>query len=236
MAIAEFDQKKFLEFLKTPHEKRDHHWEELFLRDFPKCSLTLVSEIPQVGPDQFPYMIVETKEDSSEPALNLLHWIAENGVGLAVNTAKKPFPDFVFTYGMIWNYVRTGNFLDNPLQRHDHECTCGNHNHQKKEEVHSESLKEGTTLYTGSPSAGYLPDAIRVVLREFLKQQGIMAPKITMLSADKINFDLCFSVESLGSPQEKEHEGVLQAISWFLPAHYSLALVSEKNLPSFEEL
>jgi len=88
----------------------------------------------------------------------------------------------------------------------------------------------------GSPSEGYLPNGVRKILKEFLKQQGIMAPKITLLSEDQINFDLCFSVESFGSPENNEHEGILQAMSWFLPAHYSLAFVSQNGLPEFEDL
>jgi hypothetical protein len=227
-------QKQFIEFLEKPQKDRDDHWENDFLKNFPHCNVSVVSQVPQVGPDQFPYMFIEIKEDSTESALNLLRWIANNGVGLAVNPNKN-YPDFVFTYGMIWNYFRSGQFLENPVKEHVHGPSCS-HGHDHSHDPHPDSLKEGTTVFVGSPSEGFLPAEIRNILKEFLKQQGIMAPKVTMLSTDKINFDLCFSVESFGTPVANEHEGILQALSWFLPAHYSLAMVSEKNLPSFEDL
>ena len=54
-----------------------------------------------------------------------------------------------------------------------------------------------------------------------------------MISQDNIHFDLCFSLESLGNPPDNEHEGIAEALSWFLPTHYSIVLISEKSLPEF---
>jgi hypothetical protein len=56
------------------------------------------------------------------------------------------------------------------------------------------------------------------------------------VSIDQKNYDLCFSLESFGNPPETEHKGLAEALSWFLPAHYSIALISEKLLPGFEAL
>lgn len=232
------DQKAFIEHLSVVQKDRDMAWEEKFLTLFPKSNVTLMAQAPQAGPDQFPYMFIEIREDSTEPAMNLLKWISENGIGLAVNPTKG-YPDFVFTYGMIWNYIRTGKFLENPVAKpHVHGPNC-NHGHDHDHHHHHEepkSIPEGVQFYVGAPSEGYLPTPIRNVLKEFLKQQGVMAPKVVMISPDQVNFDLCFSVESFGSPKAEEHEGILQALSWFLPAHYSLAFVSEQGIPSFEEL
>ena len=57
-----------------------------------------------------------------------------------------------------------------------------------------------------------------------------------MISTDKVNYDLCFSIESLKSPPAHEHANIAEAISWFLPAHYTVALVSEKTVPGFQSL
>lgn len=225
-------QKEIINILNVPQKDRDVQWEMNFLKIFPQAKVTLMAKAPQAGPDQFPYMFVEVKEDSAEPAMNLLKWISENGIGLAINPTKN-YPDFVFTYGMIWNYFKSGQFLENPVAKpHVHGPNC-NHDH----EHHQEPQKtEDALFYVGSPSENYLPAAVKNVLKEFLKQQGVMAPKITMISQDQENFDLCFSIESFGSPKTEEHEGILQALSWFLPAHYSLAFVNEQGIPSFEEL
>lgn len=224
-------QKEILELLSVPHKDRDLDWENNFLKKFPEIKISILSEVPQVGPDQFPYMFVEIKEDSTEPAMNLLKWISGNGVGLAINPTKS-YPDFVFTYGMIWNFFSSGQFLENPNSSHVHGPNCNHTHHQENEQT----IASGVEFYVGAPSESYLPTPIRSILKEFLKQQGVMAPKIIMISPDKVNFDLCFSVESFGSPKTEEHEGILQALSWFLPAHYSLAFVSEQGIPSFEEL
>ncbi|MES2769104.1 MAG: hypothetical protein V4596_08160 [Bdellovibrionota bacterium] len=235
-------QKQILEMLSVPHKDRDIQWEANFLKTLPAANISLMAQAPQAGPDQFPYMFIEIKEDSTEPAINLLKWISENGIGLAINPTKS-FPDFVLTYGMIWNYIKNGLFLENSLPKahahsdshdpnHKHGPNC-NHGHSHEQE---QSIEAGVEFYIGAPSEGFLPKPVRTVLREFLKQQGVMAPKIIMISPDKVKFDLCFSIESFGSPKAEEHEGILQALSWFLPAHYSLAFVSENGIPSFEEL
>jgi hypothetical protein len=40
----------------------------------------------------------------------------------------------------------------------------------------------------------------------------------------------------LKSPPQSEHAGIAEAIAWFLPAHYTVALVSEKSIPGFQPL
>ncbi len=234
MTATSFDQKKFVEFLNQPSSQRNERWEKDFLDQLPYCFFSLISDAPQVGPDQFPYMYVEINEDSTTPIFQILNWIYKAGVGLAVNP-KKQFPDFVLTYGMIWNFIKNGQFISQlapPAHIHGPDC---NHDsaHTDKNDV---SIQPGSTFYVGEPSEAFLPVEIRNIVKEFLKQQGVMAPKVIMLSQDQKNFDLCFSAESFGSPDPKEYEGILQALSWFLPAHYSLAMVSEKDLPSFFEL
>ncbi len=218
--MAENIQKELLELLNKPQKDRDMQWESDFLSKLPHCKVTILNKAPQAGPDQFPYMFVDIKEESSESAIHLIKWISENGIGLAVNPTKT-YPDFVLTFGMVWNYFQSGKFLENPIGSMQAEATA--------------SANENL-FYTGSPSESYLPKPIRSILKEFLAQQGVMAPKIIMISKDQVNFDLCFSIESFGSPDSKEHEGILQALSWFLPAHYSLAFVTEEGLPSFEDL
>src|SRR3989344_8886935 len=102
-------QKEVLELLAVAQKDRDVQWEMNFLKKFPDSKITLMAQAPQAGPDHFPYMFIEIKEDSTEPAMNLLKWISQNGVGLAINPTKS-FPDFVLTFGMIWNYFKSGQF------------------------------------------------------------------------------------------------------------------------------
>jgi hypothetical protein len=81
-----------------------------------------------------------------------------------------------------------------------------------------------------------LPQYVRNILKQFFMDQNVMRPRILVMSTDRKNYDLAFSLESLGNPPVKEHQGVAEAISWFLPPHYSIVLVSEIGLPEFTDL
>ena len=87
-----------------------------------------------------------------------------------------------------------------------------------------------------SPTEDYLPKYVRQILKDFFRDQMVLQPKILVASKDSVNFDLCFSIESLGAPPEKEYNGICEAISWFLPQHYNITLLSEKSFPQFELL
>jgi hypothetical protein len=77
---------------------------------------------------------------------------------------------------------------------------------------------------------------VRKILAEFFRDQGVLQAKILVIGTAENTYDLVFSSESLGSPKDSEHKGVLEAISWFLPPHYSIVLASEVGLPAFVTL
>ncbi len=92
-------------------------------------------------------------------------------------------------------------------------------------------LQADQQLFTGKPSEAYWPDVARKTFKEFLVQQGILQPRVILLSEEEGGpMDLAFSLESLSNPPEAEWDGVLEAFSWFFPRHYSLALLSEKSI------
>lgn len=206
------------ELTKFPEHQRDDLWEKSFLASLPHSRLKLIHPSAQTGPDNWPYLFTEVSE-SGEPAHALLSWLSQRGIGLAINAQKNP-PDFVLSYGMIWNFQQRSRFIE-------------------ESEVKAPSkieLREGTKILAGPPSDDYLPPYVRAILKQFFLDQGVLVPKIIVLTEDKKNFDLCFSIESLGSPAEAEHMGVLEALSWFFPSHYSLALLPESAVPGFVNL
>ncbi len=217
------------ELLKTSEENRNFSWDEKFFKYLSETELCLLSEEPQQGPDSWPYMMTDLKETQSsdqpyvktDSAQKIIHWLSTRGIGLVVNPKREPYPDYVFSYGMLWSFRETGYFMQPPKTQ----------NISKDFTVDSKN-----TLKTGPPSKEYLPEYVRVIVRNFLIDQGIFASRVLMIAPDGENYDLCFSLESLGSPPESEHQGILEALSWFMPPHYSLALVSEKSLPVFEAL
>jgi hypothetical protein len=86
------------------------------------------------------------------------------------------------------------------------------------------------------PDLNVLPIYVRRVLIEFLADQGVTEPRVNMISTTGETYDLCFSLESLGNPPKEEHEGIAEALSWFLPLHYSLILITERMIPNFKAL
>jgi hypothetical protein len=205
--------------LETPSDARDAEWEKAFLHLFPTVNLQILDESAQQGPDGFPYLLVSIDNEATESATKVLAWLADKGIGLVVNPGQT-MPDFVFTFGQIWYFKETGRFL-------------GDVNPQNLGQF---KLDAGQKIQVGPPPDSYLPTYIRSILREFFNQIGRPEVKVLMISSDGQNYDLCFSTESMGSPASHEQRDVLEAISWFLPGHYSLALVSEKGLPEFQKL
>lgn len=199
------------EIFNTPVDDRDESWEAEFFSEFPKCQLEFLSESPIDGPDGMPYLAVRVV-DSGEPCEKVLDWLGEKGVGLAVNPDKEA-PDYVFSYGMIWNYLLNGEFVTNTEDSFSGERDL--------------EVTPGQEMMAGTPSESYWPPHVRSLFREFLSQQGVHKGRVVMLSQDGKNYDLCFSLESLGSPPQEEWQGVLEAFSWFFPMHYSFSILSE---------
>jgi hypothetical protein len=211
------------DLLNADESTRDEEWEKAFFHAFPQAKLKILNEAPQAGPDSWPYLMVEIDEEGNEPAAQVLNWLSDKGIGLAVNP-QKAVPDYVFTYGMIWNFRQRQQFLSPST-----EARMGQIKFDKDEKV-----------LAGGPTEEYLPPYVRGVIREFFKQQKLTNMKIAVIGRGGANanghYDLCFSLEGMGSPAKAEHRGILEAISWFLPAHYSLMLISEKDMPGFQPL
>lgn len=208
------------ELLQVPDDQRDWDWERTFLDAIIPANLTLIANEAKQGPDGWPYFLAQTADNATEPAAKILNWLATRGIGLVVNP-EKSYPDYVFNYGMIWHFKETGLFV------------------RPQDEVPPATkleLESGTGLLAGPPTPEYLPDYVRSIIREFFRDQSLLAVKILVMSQNRQHYDLAFSLESLGNPPEKEHQGIAEAIAWFLPPHYSLVLVSEKGLPAFTAL
>lgn len=210
---------QFLNLLNSPEEQRNQKWEKDFLDLFPKSFLKVQYPDPKPGPDSWPYMFITSDESAQEPSLKLIEWLTDKGIGLVVNP-HKDLPDYVFTFGMIWNYRERGEFITDDVSYRSSSLV----------------LEKGTKVQCGEPSPEFLPDYVRKILRQFLMDQGVFAPKVLMVSEDGEKWDLCISADSLGNPPAKEYEGIAEAISWFLPAHYSIAIVNENGLPTFYNL
>jgi hypothetical protein len=207
------------EILQIPDVQRDSAWETRFFHALMGASLKLISQEPQTGPDNWPYILAQTGEGATEPSQKLLLWLAERGIGLAINPQKE-YPDYVFSYGMIWSFKETGFFF-----KSIEELPTG-----------SVQFETNSLVHAGPPTEEFLPNYVRKVLRDFFRDQGILRPRILVMSTDQKHYDLAFSLDSMSHPPQAEHEGIAEALSWFLPPHYSLMLINEEGLPPFSDL
>lgn len=219
---------QFEKLLAVEPANRDEAWESSFQEAFTQAKVKIDFPEPKEGPDHWPYLLVSTGPEADEPVVSVLNWLSTRGIGLALN-AQKSAPDYVFSYGMIWNFRERGQFLS------PQESALENKS-QKTPESGRFELKHGQEVLTGSPSESYLPKYVRSVIKQFLMDQGVFTPKVLMVSVDHKNYDLCFSIESLKSPPAHEHANIAEALSWFLPAHYTVSLVSEKTVAGFQAL
>lgn len=215
--------------LTVKDEDRNQAWDDKFFKLLSESSLKIMSQDPQQGPDGWPYLMSETVSTNTPSTANapvdsaqkILHWLSTRGIGMVINPKRLPYPDFVLSYGMIWSFRETGYFIKFQNQ---------------VDQSKKLTLDDPSKALYGPPTEQYLPLYVRKVLKDFFRDQTVFDAKILMVSADQTNYDLCFSLESLGNPKAEEHDGILEAISWFLPPHYSLALISEKGLPTFHSL
>lgn len=208
-----------MELVNIPFEDRDLNWDNKFFMALTTSKLNVLSAEPQEGPDGFSYLLVSTDDGGTEDAQQIIQWLATKGIGLVVNPQKE-YPDYVFTYGMLWSFKETGFFFKP--------------NNDVKTGV--VEINNGGNFVSGDPSKEFFPSYSRSILREFFRDQGFLSVKILAFSQDQKHYDLLFSVDSLKNPPQKEHDGIAEAISWFLPPHYSIALVPQSGLPGFFEL
>ncbi|MCB0394440.1 MAG: hypothetical protein KDD25_07765, partial [Bdellovibrionales bacterium] len=134
-------------------------------------------------------------------------------IGLVIHPEKQN-PDYIFTYGMIWYAIQTGKFLEPTIE---------------SRELGAVAYDKSEDFVIGEPTTEFLPESARSNLKKFLLDQGVYNPRICVLSGDGKNFDFGVFVESLGNPPEKEYLGISQALSWFLPQHYSISLISDAD-------
>ena len=211
---------EFASLIQQPESRRDQAWEANFLDGIIQNKVQVESDQAKAGPDGWPYLFVRTGPEGQEPVRDVIGWLGRQGIGLVVN-AHKMLPDYIFTYGMIWNFVETGRFVfpDAPAPQ--------------KDVVYSKD--DG--WITGAPSEKYLPPYVRQVLRDFLQAQGFLKPRVLVVSSkDFAQVDLVFSVESLNQVPQAQHATVAEMLGWFLPLHYNLVLAEEKSLPPFHAL
>lgn len=199
------------ELLAVKSKLRDGEWETNFLSSVQAGQIRVLSQDPQSGPEGFPYLLTTSYgEGQQDPFQRVAHWCADTGVGIVLNPTEDG-EDYMFTFGMLWNYKYRGEFYS--FWSHD------------------EASTDGDKMVIRKMTDVFWPEKPRRIFREFLMQQSILSPKVVLFSKTaKSDPELGISLESLGNPPAAEHQGILEAFSWFFPRHYTLLLVKESDI------
>ena len=195
---------------------RDFHWEDKFLKAFVDSCVFLVEDSVQIGPDGWPYLYLCTEAQqphkSEDRVSSIISWAYENGVGLVLNTHKEK-PDYIFHYGMIWNFIHQGEFVN----------------------YAQPAFKKDAEIYLSPVSQDLVPSKVISFIKDYIRSAGVEGLRCALITRDKIHYEFAVSIESLGNPLESEHKGIAQGLSWFLPINMPVVLIYEKLLqPLFE--
>ncbi len=191
---------------KVPALKRGVKWEESLFKAVADSPIFLVKNQPFQGPDGFSYMHISSKLGIKINKNDFFKWCFKFGIGLVLNLQDKKTPDFVFNYGMVWNFLYKGTFINTV----------------------SPDLKESSDTYVHEISKSFLPKEVRKNIRIFLNINKITKAQLTLVSGGaKAAYELLWYFPELKKLEEKEQIALLKAISWFLPLDYRLAWADE---------
>ncbi len=209
--------KTLSDYLAINSGLRDNSWESDFFRTFVASKVFVINESVQMGPDGWPYIYItddiKTKHVSEDSTLNVIQWAYEHGVGLALNPNKER-PDYIFHFGLIWNFVHNKYFIKNDVVQ----------------------TPPNAPIYVAQVSEDIVPQHALAFIKDYIKSAGIEKPRGALISRDKINYDFALSLESLGHPPKSEHDGIARGIGWFLPNHLPVVLIFEEKLQKLFDL
>ena len=205
------------QLLNAVPDHRDEKWKQKFLSSVVYASFACGSPQVFIGPDGFSYFGLYTPK-SNQPfnaycICNLIGPLTEKGIGISINPHSAGV-DWVFTAGDMLAY-RLFNTFDAPGGS------------RGTEGWHEEVLPGAEQVLIAAPSELFLPSYTRRVLRRFIEERlGIKNPGVLLVSrASAPSQYLVFSIYPDQFADEAEFQSAYDALSWFLPRHYSLTAV-----------
>jgi hypothetical protein len=204
-----------------PKERRDENWMKNFIANVADAGFRC-SE-PQViqGPDGFPYFMLFLPNQYQPFQAFVIRrmkddFLLEAGYGIVINPhGAQSYADWVFSYGDIVNFHINGEFYTS---------------------IHIPEFEDDELNYgdvqAEQPSEKFLPKQARLVIKDFLKSQGMQLPKILLLTK---NIDGCrvqrlvFNLYLENFPTTRHFEFTMNHLSWFLPRHYKILQLPSAN-------
>lgn len=213
------------DLLITAQSQRDDLWEQRFLGALPSSSIYVMNKVPQMDPNgQWPYLWITDRADkaSQQPSQQenlkaLMAWCVQEGLGLVFNPQKMS-PDYIFNYGMVWHFFYKGCFFERRSAVF----------HNQKLDLKGSQSKSVDELT--------LPIQVRKILKEFTQSHNVLNLQICQIDHQDGSWDLALDIDSLKPDSEEEQQNLLEALSWFLPPHYSLMALRRNQVKNWSPL
>lgn len=203
----------------VPRNERNESWQKEFLANI--ASAGFQCGRPQVitGQDGMEYihLLLSDPNKAYTPFVieNMIQPLLNDGRGIVIGAAAEP--DWVFSYGDIFNYAIKKEFYSaNSIFQN--------------QRAGGEILTEKARVRIGQPSEYIIPMQSRKVIREFLNSFGIN-PKICLMEwvDQEHKFDIVFNIIP-DMFEEKEHfQQIMKLVQWFFPRHYSIVGKAEDS-------
>ncbi len=215
-----------VDLCSVPHERRDDRWFHEFMENLPLASFRTTEQQVLTGPDGFPYLHLELPEPGVQFQCyvidNMVYdFLLTNGLGVAINPSKEQ-PDWVLTYGDIFNYAIKKDFYN---KDNTYFNTSG--------ENQLVPTEMDNNVMVGQPSEFILPAPARAVMRSFLEYKQVKDPKVLLMTTTtpegREAQDLVFNLTPGDFASEEAFRATAQQLQWFLPRHYSLAFFGENE-------
>lgn len=184
----------------VPREERADTWREAFFATVPDASLAAADPQVFTGPDGYPYFLLRMPDPGPFETFCVTHVLdtcLRAGAGIVVS-AGAPEPEWVFTYGDLWSFKETGQFV----------VSWGE----------SVTLTEPHRVLVGAPAETVLPAYARPVLRNALRTQGAVDPEVFLVRAPGLDPEQSFAFRPLPDPR-----GLL----WFVPRHFGVTVAQD---------
>jgi hypothetical protein len=210
--------------VQVPRAKRDADWENAFLENVSAASFRSGNPQVQLGPDGLPYFQLFLPEPNKSFQCYVIDQMKDDfllaaGYGVAINPTKTG-ADWVFSYGDILNLYLNKEFYT------DTETSF-----MKSE--NGVKIDENEEIMVAQPGENLLPKQSQQIILNYLTENGIKKPKISLLMRHQNNGkgmvqDLVFNIDEQSFDNE-QHQRVIQKLAWYVPKHYTFITTTDKR-------
>lgn len=197
------------ELFLVPENKRNEKWLKKFYRCVGYAALMRQSAQPFVGPDGYAYMALQIPKECQDYEYcsieSLLDECLSLGTGLVIGLPSDVEPQWIFSYGDLWNFKRSGKFK-----------LAGTKEAKVRGPIFSKIFKRDFQVTIGAPSPELLPDFARTTLRKL--SAGRL--KVFVLHASTQDPLLMLNLYPKDFANFGDFATAVERVRWVFPDHY----------------